>query len=358
MNEFDRLAEAKSGGLLILKQGVNRIAVAPDMGARVFVEVAGIFVHRIDWETVQRPDRAFNNFGGVNLWPAPEGGPLGFNYRGDEWIVQPAINNEPFDVQNREDALIHVAKRVLLTNRMGTCLEVDVARTVHLVPPSPSLVECGPAEIVAVETRDRIKVLNVVSSRDALIAAWNLEQFDATEETVAFVRVPLSVEAINFDYYEPAPKNLITSHTEGFSFRVNGRQRGQIGLRTSARTEHIGFYDLARKLVCVKEHLGPEDGVHFNIADNSQPMGPHSAADNYSIYNSDADMRAFELETIGSLRMDGDRLNESLLTSRTSYAIFNHPGHISQFLRRQLGDDVIFSSSTKTNTSYNPNELP
>lgn len=345
MNAFHRLATTKKDTLVFLEGGENRIAVAPDMGGRVFVEVGGIFVHRIDWETVERPDRPFNNFGGINLWPAPEGGPFGFNYWGDEWMVHPAINNEPFVVRETDDSSVDFGKQTTLTNRMGTALEVDITRQVAVVPPSPCLAEYGPSAIVAVETRDRIEVRNEVVTHQALIAAWNLEQFDATEETVAFVRVPSPEEAINFDFYDPAPTNLITPHAEGFSYRVNGRQRGQIGLRTSARTERIGFYDLSRGLVCIKEHHGPEEGLYFNIADNSQPKGPYSAADNYSIFNSDADMRAFELETIGSLQLNGDRLNDSRLTSRTTYAVFENSERIGQFLRRQLGEDATPFSS-------------
>ncbi len=339
MNAFLRLNKIKQDALITLNGIAWHIAVAPDMGGRVFVEVGGIFVHRIDWETVETPNRPFNNFGGVNLWPAPEGGPFGLNYRGDEWMVQPAINDEPFVVRNTEEASVDMHKRTTLTNRMGTSLEVDMTRTVAVVPPSPCLADCGSSAIVAVETRDRIEVRNEVSSREALIAAWNLEQFDATDDTVAFVRVPSPGEAINFDYYSPAPTNLITTHPDGFSFRVNGRQRAQIGLRTSARTERIGFYDLSRGLVCIKEHLGPNEGLFFNIADNVQPNGPNSAADNYSIFNSDDDMRAFELETIGSLCLSGDRLKESSLASRTTYVVFKHPDRILQFLRGQLGED-------------------
>ena len=53
-------------------------------------------IPRIDLAAVRQPDQPFNNFGGMNLWPAPEGGPFGFNYEGSRWYVQPAINVEPF----------------------------------------------------------------------------------------------------------------------------------------------------------------------------------------------------------------------------------------------------------------------
>ena len=338
MKPFQRLNEWKKDALFCLSEDNNRVAVAPDMGGRAFVEVGGLFVHRMDWETVERPDRPFNNFGGVNLWPAPEGGPFGFNYRQEEWYVQPAINDEPFSVRGGDRTAVDLAKRISLVNRKGTLIEAEMSRSVAVVPPSQCLADSGPVAILALETRDRFQLLNEVSSRDALIAAWNLEQFDATDDTVAFVRVASPNEAINFDYYEPPPTNLLVPHADGFSFQVNGRQRGQIGIRSSARAERIGFYDLSRGLVCIKEHVGPHEGLYFNIADNSQPAGVYSAADNYSIFNSDPDMQAFELETIGPLRLEGEQLRESALASRTTYAVFDNVDNILQFLHRQLGE--------------------
>lgn len=354
MNPFQRLLELKADALVTLGSGMNRAAVAPDLGGRVFVEVGGQFVHRIDWKAVKCPNRPFNNFGGTNLWPAPEGGEFGFNYRGDEWMVQPAINNEPFEVTENRDDVVRLFKRAMLVNRKGTVVEVEMHREVEVVAPSAGLAACGPEAMMAVETRDRIRVMNRVATGDALIAAWNLEQFDATEDTMAFVRVAEPQTAVNFDFYEPAPVDLMTPHQNGFTFRVHGTRRGQIGIRQDAGAERIGFYDLTRRMICLKEHTGVLDGMFFNIADNAQPAGVYSAADSYSIFNSDADMKAFELETIGPLMLDGEWLLESPLSSRTTYAVFERPDSILQFLSEELGDRQEGVSFSQTQPTHIP----
>jgi hypothetical protein len=337
MPAFQRLLEIKKDTVVHLTRDRARVAVCPDMGGRVFVEFDGQCAHRIDLAAVARPDQPFNNFGGMNLWPAPEGGPFGFNYEGSRWYVQPAINVEPFAARERTESLVLLEKKAALINRKGTRVEVAVTRRVGFASPSACLDGFPLVASAAVETRDEFRVLNPVSSDQALIAAWNLEQFAATGETIAFVRVANPRESINWDFYEPHPRELVAWHPHGFTLRADGRHKGQIGIRKAAQPEGIGFYDLARRWVCLKENLTPLDGMFFNIADNDQPSGPRSAEDTYSIFNSDADMAAFELETIGPLHIEGGRLARAPLVSRTTYAIFENADALRQFLDRYLG---------------------
>ncbi len=96
MSDLNGLIELKRQSAFIHQAGGVRAVFAPDLGARVFCELDGLLLHRLDLENVREPNRPFNNFGGNNFWPAPEGGQFGFNYEGDTWRVQAAINNQPF----------------------------------------------------------------------------------------------------------------------------------------------------------------------------------------------------------------------------------------------------------------------
>jgi hypothetical protein len=338
MTVFSRLLEAKKDAAVVLAAGGARVAACPDMGARVFVELDGHCPHRIDLEAVARPIQPFNNFGGMNLWPAPEGGPFGFNYEGDRWYVQPSVNLDPFAVRARGETWVEMGKGAVLANRKGTRLAVEATRRVGFGKPAACLDDCPLAAAVAVETRDEFAVKSAATTGEALLAAWNLEQFAAGPGTVSFVRVDEPRGAINFDFYEPHPAALVGWRPRGFTFRTDGRHKGQIGIRKAARPEWIGFFDLARRFVCVKENLTPLGGLYFNIADNDQPRGPWSAADTYSIFNSDPDMAAFELETIGPLHAEGKRLARAPLLSTTTYALFESEGAIRAFLDRHLGE--------------------
>ncbi|MCG2658751.1 MAG: hypothetical protein L6437_00705, partial [Kiritimatiellae bacterium] len=102
-SKFQELLRIRKGAVLEFQNEKSACALCPDMGGRVFGEVCGRSLHRIDLDTVPpspkglrwascRPDQPFANFGGGNFWPAPEGGKFGFNYRLNEWYVQPCIN--------------------------------------------------------------------------------------------------------------------------------------------------------------------------------------------------------------------------------------------------------------------------
>ncbi|NLX07261.1 MAG: hypothetical protein GXY33_19150 [Phycisphaerae bacterium] len=338
-NRYRRLLDLKAKGeaVLTFDHGVGQVALCPDMGGRVFAELAGRSMHRIDLETVADPRHAFNNFGGGNFWPAPEGGRFAFNYRGDAWYVQPVINCQPFGVAARDRTAATIVKEIALVNRGETVLDVAMRRELAVLPDAPALLRGAACQVLSYRTVDSFEVRGEVSAEDALIAAWTLEQFDASPETVSFAVVDQPRAAINFDYYDH-PRERIRFHRRGFVYRTDGQCRGQIGINRSAGTSCVGFYDLSRRLLCLRENRSdPREGVFFNIADNDQPDGPWSAVDNYSIFNSDPDMRAFELETIGSARVDGGRLTGSQLVSVTTFAIFEQAADLERLTMKMLG---------------------
>jgi len=306
------------------------------LGARVFCELNGLSLHRLDVENVRRPNRPFNNYGGNNFWPAPEGGPFGFNYEGDTWRVQSAINDEPFVLEAASGTTARARKRVTLRNRGGVAVDVVMQREFAVVPVPELVADLHPTAAFAYTVDDRIDVLNRVKIGEALIACWTLEQFDASEATISFARVRAPQDAINFDFYEH-PGDRIVYATNGFFYKTDGRKRGQIGIRKDHEAEFIGFYDLGRRLLCLREIVGPPEGLYFNIADNDQPRGPFSAEDTYSIFNGDGSLGFFELETVGGAFVEDGYLKGSRLLSRTSFALFDDAEPIERFVDCAIG---------------------
>ena len=128
MGSFDRLIELKRGSSFVYQSDSARAVFAPDLGARVFCELRGHSLHRLDLENVLLPNRPFNNYGGNNFWPAPEGGRFGFNYDGNTWRVQTAINDQPFVMEATGDSGARAGKETTFVNRMGKVLEVVMQR--------------------------------------------------------------------------------------------------------------------------------------------------------------------------------------------------------------------------------------
>ncbi|MHB9130011.1 MAG: DUF6786 family protein [Armatimonadota bacterium] len=335
MSDYQALLDILDEQQVELADGSSRCAICPTLGGRVFAEVNGLSLHRIDLATVADPTRPFNNYGGGNFWPAPEGGLFGFNYTGDEWGVQPGINLQPFTVDQTTADAVSIQKRVNLTNRLGTVLDVSMARQVELVPLPSRLLSYRLAGSLTYLTTDTFTVHNAVSTDAALLAAWTLEQFSAADDTIAFGIVRHPEEAINFDFYPEHPGERITYYPGGFTYRTDGIGLGQIGIRQAAQPAFIGFYDFPRRVLCLREHLGSE-GCYFNIADNVQPGGPYSAADSYSIFNSSVDMQAFELETVGSAVIANGMLTGSKLISMTTLAVVEDVTEIERFLADYL----------------------
>ncbi|MBU4285261.1 MAG: hypothetical protein KKD76_00015 [Verrucomicrobia bacterium] len=347
-SKFQELLRIRKGAVLAFQNEKSACALCPDMGGRVFGEVCGRSLHRIDLDTVPpspkglrwascRPDQPFANFGGGNFWPAPEGGKFGFNYRLNEWYVQPCINAEPFLVGALNDRAAVLQKQIALVNRAGTKVETRMQRAFRLIPKPPLGLQRYHLEgFLSYQTTDTFTVLNKVPVDAALLASWTLEQFEGTGQTISFCAVVHPEQAINFDFYEH-PSERIAYAPQGFTYKTDARRKGQIGIRQAAGARFIGFYDLSRRLVCVRENCSVAGGLYFNIADNDQPQGPASAADNYSIFNSDADMGAFELETIGSAQVEQKWLKGSELISITTFAIFENPRDLQGFMDETLG---------------------
>jgi len=61
MGDLDELIDLKRGKGVVYQGADARAVFAPDLGARVFCELDGLLLHRLDMENVRRPDRPFNN---------------------------------------------------------------------------------------------------------------------------------------------------------------------------------------------------------------------------------------------------------------------------------------------------------
>lgn len=207
MNKFDELIKLKADKSHLYNKNNARAVFVPDLGARIFVELDGFLLHRLDIDNVRNPNNCYNNYGGNNFWPAPEGGRFGFNYKDDIWYIQPAINNIPFRLEYQNQSEAKAEKRTILENRKGVKLDVLMTRKFSVSQLSKVIKDLNPSSEFSYEVMDSIIVLNDVSSNDALLACWTLEQFEASQFTNSFTKVQNPIQAINFDFMKiPATK--------------------------------------------------------------------------------------------------------------------------------------------------------
>lgn len=305
-----------------LTSGDGEILVAHGLQGRIFCRLGGRLIHQFDEAAATGPVAPFNNVGGNSLWPGPEGGPFAFNYPSSgEWRVQEDLNRKPTRELDRTRNAVTAGKCVSLVNRGGVRVDLDFRRHVSVVDPAGVAQRHGLLR-TAYRTLDELSPVDGarLDPATALFCAWSLEQFPATPGTVAFGLCRRSPAQINTDYYGD-PGARLRRDGALFRFEAGGPEKFQIGLSVESEPELIGAYDPSRGLLILRR-VWAHEGLYFNIADNDQPAGPHSARDLFSLFNG-GPLGFYELETIAPLNVAGGEAGGSRLWSET--LIFQGP---------------------------------
>ncbi len=309
------LLKAHDPDLVEINSGCGSVLIPPALGGRIFCQMEGELIHRLDVDALRHPsDTDYDNLGGNSMWPAPEGGPFAFNYPpgSDRWYVQDGIAKTIPQV-TLSDGGARVDKRIALLNRKGVQVDVNYRRVVSSPDAVPGL-DGYALKWVCYHTEDIFAPNGKYSEREVLIAPWSLEQFPGVDGILAFAGVDHPEDIINSDFYGD-PSDRITVTPYGFVYRLGGEGRQQIGVKTGSRPRMIGALDTRRSLLLLRK-TRQEPGLYFNIADNEQAAGPFSAADLYSIFNG-GDLGFYELETIGAMNTADGYLAANALYSET-----------------------------------------
>lgn len=329
------LLRAHDPELAELSCGRGSILIPPSLSGRIFCQLGGELIHRIDTAALRNPSPTeYDNLGGNSLWPAPEGGAFAFNYPpdGNTWMVQDGIAKDVPVIHVEHENRARIEKRITLTNRKGIGMDVVYRRLVS-VSGTPSAVKEYAVEGMAYQTEDVFEPLGEYGQEEVLLAPWSLEQFPGAEGIVAFGKVAEIENALNYDFYGD-PGERIARKPGQFVFRLGGTARYQIGVRVQSRPQCIGALDVQRSMLFLRKTQICQ-GLYFNIADNEQPAGPFSAADMYSIFNG-GELGFFELETIGAMHVNNGRLTMSMLPSET-LILKGTPSELRRYLAEQEG---------------------
>jgi len=297
--------------------GDGGVLLSPGLQGRIFCQLGGELIHRLDVEGLKNPStEEFNNLGGNSLWPAPEGGAFAYNYvaGSDAWVVQPGIAAAPYTVCQQDSKSVTMEKEITLQNHMGTTCRLHCQRKV-----SPGVGDAWPTQNESIKTvgyrcHDSLTPLDRFGADRLMLAAWSLEQFGGGDGVVAFAKTPRPTTAINFDFYGKPQKDPVVAK-DHVLLPLGGDTRFQVGVTTESEPTLVGALDVKRGLLILRKTT-KQDGVYFNIADNAQPEGPFSASDMYSVFNG-GDLNFYELETIGSMKLIDDVVGPCDLYSET-----------------------------------------
>ena len=337
-SKFIEILEKAGKPYFILKAGPGKLICVPALAGRLYFAYDGNVIHRVDPEAIVSPADEigqYNNYGGMNIWPAPEGGDFGWAYTAKgEWHIQDGVNEVPFNILDKQKSSCLIERNSTIANRNRTEVNVTMKRAARIEqlsqPPAQAAFKITAIDDFSCSHHDQI-----------LIAPWTLEQFDAHDETVSFCVVENPEESINFDYYEHPLERI--EYKEGhFIYRTDGAKAGQIGIKKDAAPKALGMLDPRNNFLVVRK-IGADYSQldYFNIADNEQDQGPYSAADVFSIFNSPPELAFLELETIGGYLETADRPVPQPLVSE-SYYYFGNQAQLTAVIQNIFNID--FSS--------------
>ena len=328
------ILRAYDAEMVELPCGDGSVLIPPSLHGRIFCQLDGELIHRLDGQALAAPSSTeYNNLGGNSLWPAPEGGDFAFNYvaGSDAWVVQAGISQAIPSVSKSDATSARIHKRISLTNRRGVTLDLNYERRVRVAEELPT----AGYDLTGFtyHTDDLFAPLGDYPEGEVLLAPWSLEQFPGADGVLAFGAYTAASCVLNRDFYGD-PGERIAVRPGQFTFRLGGKDRHQIGIPVACRPTLIGALDANRSLLFLRK-TPPCSGLYFNIADNEQAAGPFSAADQYSIFNG-GELGFFELETVGAMQVEAGCLAASTLTSETTI-LKGEKGELLRYLREMVG---------------------
>ncbi len=274
----------KHGEVVLLKSpGGGQVAVSPTYQGRVMtsaVEPDGQslgFVHRAFIEA-KKTGTQFDNYGGEDrFWLGPEAGQFGLYFpKGTPFTIANWKTPDAFQVgawkptQQTEDKVVF-QQPMKLENYSGSQFELNVARTVRLLPESEVFVRLVPnskgpppgVKWVAFETEHNLKNTgkNAWTESSGLLSIWILGMYNPSPDTR--VVIPFDAtgkgEVVNDRYFGkvPAERLRIDEKAGVLFFSADGQHRSKIGLSSTRARQFAGSYSAAARLLTVIQLAPP-----------------------------------------------------------------------------------------------------
>jgi hypothetical protein len=215
------------------------------------------------------PDQHMNAYGGENrFWLGPEGGkfslffPKGAKMVFDNWKTPAAFDTEPWDLVSQDRQQVSLRKNMALTNYAGTNLQIEVERTISLIPRGKlfSLLGLGPDDSVkAVGYEARNKITNngkqAWDERTGMPCIWMLDMFNPSEKTVIIVPYRRASDTVSkivtANYFGQIPPDRLKHHDGLLFLKADGKSRGKMGLDPSRATRFAGSYDVEHNILTI-----------------------------------------------------------------------------------------------------------
>ncbi len=265
------------------------IVVSPTFQGKVFTSTAqgdkGSSHGWINYDLIaaQRKADHMNGYGGEDrFWLGPEGGQFsvffapGAEMTYDHWYTPAAIDTEPFEPVQRTNRSVELQKSMQLTNYAGRTLQIKARRTIRLLSAqqaSDILQTQIPSEVAMVGYESENSIANDGDSAwtadRGTVCIWILGMFRPSPTTTAIIPYQSNKNVADgkvatTDYFGDIPDERLRQKEGVLFFKVDGRQRGKLGLSLERATGVAGSYDETHQTLTIIQYSLPKgDSVRY-----------------------------------------------------------------------------------------------
>ena len=274
--------------VLTADSGAGRVAVAPAYQGRVMTSTTGGsdapsfgWLGRAAIASGQRQPH-MNVFGGEDrFWLGPEGGQYALYFKpGDpfdlnHWQVPEAFDWAAWEIASESPGSVSFRKRMALSNYSGTPLDIDVSRTVRMLP------EADIAALVGTTPRGAVRSVAFESSNtvtnsgkaawtapSGLVSIWILGMFNPSPATAIALPYAPGPEStlgpiVNDAYFGKVPADRLIVREAVILFRGDGQYRSKIGLPPARALPIAGSYDASGHALTLVQYTRPPGAADY-----------------------------------------------------------------------------------------------
>jgi len=288
-DEVDFLKEHTAVVLLGAEDAKSRVAVSPSYQGRVMTSTldgpGGLSFGWINRRFIEAgaADLHFNNVGGEDrFWLGPEAGQYGlFFKKGDpfdlsHWYTPPSFNQGPFEVIRASMDTLTMRKAMRVENYSGTPFDLEVERSVQILPTADVEKYLGaslPAavKVVAYESDNRITNTGqgAWTKDKGLLSIWILGQFTPSPHTTVIVPFVTGPESelgpiVNDRYFGKIPADRLAVKDGYLLFKADGRYRSKLGVSRSRCKPVLGSFNADTNVLTIVQYTLPEATDYVN----------------------------------------------------------------------------------------------
>ncbi len=268
---YDLAFLQKYDSVIVLKKGDALLIVSPKYQGKVFTSTAdglpGKSFGWINYKLFDGPlDEHINVYGGENrLWLGPEGAkfslffPKGAKMEFANWKTPAALDSEPWTTMGKNETSVKLQKDMQLVNYAGTVLNQLVKRKITILEKAET------ENLLQVNFNTKIKWVgyqtentitnsgnNEWNSTTGMPCIWMLDMFTPSDSTVVIIPyMDGNLPIANTDYFGKLPNERIRYKNNVLFFKVDGKQRGKLGIYPERAKPVAGSYDWQQQILTI-----------------------------------------------------------------------------------------------------------